>query len=116
MRTNTAKQLMLAGKPALGAGAVLGSPSATELLSRAGFDCETLDDFRGLNRRSPWFAFMMLLLMLSLAGLPPTVGFYAKLAVLSAAVSAGQPSRPSCTARCRSTSERSASLRLSRWS
>jgi NADH-quinone oxidoreductase subunit N len=60
------------------------------LLSRAGFDCEKLDDFRGLNRRSPWLAFLMLLLMLSLAGLPPTVGFYAKLAVLQSAVAAGQ--------------------------
>jgi NADH-quinone oxidoreductase subunit N len=59
-------------------------------LSRAGFDCENLDDMRGLNRRSPWFALMMMILMLSLAGLPPTAGFYAKLAVLSAAVSAGQ--------------------------
>jgi NADH-quinone oxidoreductase subunit N len=59
------------------------------LLSRAGFDCENLDDMRGLNRRSPWYAFMMLLLMLSLAGLPPTAGFYAKLAVFNAAVSAG---------------------------
>ena len=59
-------------------------------LSRAGFDCESIDDFRGLNRRSPWFAFLMMLLMLSLAGLPPTVGFYAKLAVLQSAVAAGQ--------------------------
>ena len=59
------------------------------LLSRAGFDCENLDDMRGLNRRSPWYAFMMMILMLSLAGLPPTVGFYAKLVVLSAAVDAG---------------------------
>jgi NADH-quinone oxidoreductase subunit N len=59
-------------------------------LSRAGFDCENLDDMRGLNRRSPWYALMMMILMLSLAGLPPTAGFYAKLAVLSAAVSAGQ--------------------------
>ena len=59
------------------------------LLSRAGFDCENLDDMRGLNRRSPWYAFLMMLLMLSLAGLPPTAGFYAKLAVLGAAVSAG---------------------------
>ncbi len=58
-------------------------------LSRAGFDCENLDDMRGLNRRSPWYAFMMMILMFSLAGLPPTAGFYAKLAVLSAAVSAG---------------------------
>ena len=58
-------------------------------LSRAGFDCENLDDMRGLNRRSPWYAFMMMIMMFSLAGLPPTAGFYAKLAVLSAAVSAG---------------------------
>jgi NADH-quinone oxidoreductase subunit N len=59
------------------------------LLSRAGFDCERLDDMRGLNRRSAWYALMMMILMLSLAGLPPTVGFYAKLVVLSAAVNAG---------------------------
>jgi NADH-quinone oxidoreductase subunit N len=57
--------------------------------SRAGFDCETLDDMRGLSRRSPWYAFLMMITMLSLAGLPPTAGFYAKFAVLSAAVSAG---------------------------
>lgn len=59
-------------------------------MSRAGFECETLEDMKGLNRRSPWFAFLMLVLMFSLAGIPPTVGFYAKLAVLSAAVAAGQ--------------------------
>jgi NADH-quinone oxidoreductase subunit N len=59
------------------------------LLSRAGFDCENLEDMRGLNRRSPWFAFLMMLVMLSLAGLPPTAGFYAKLSVLGAAVAAG---------------------------
>lgn len=59
-------------------------------LSRAGFDCETLDDMKGLNRRNPWYAFVMLVLMFSLAGIPPTAGFYAKLAVLSAAVAAGQ--------------------------
>src|SRR5690606_3005425 len=55
-------------------------------LSRAGFDCEDLDDMRGLNQRSPWYAFLMMILMLSLAGIPPTAGFYAKLVVLSAAV------------------------------
>jgi len=60
------------------------------LLSRAGFEADKLEDFRGLNRRSPWYAFLMMLLMLSLAGLPPTVGFYAKLAVLQSAVAAGQ--------------------------
>jgi NADH-quinone oxidoreductase subunit N len=58
-------------------------------LSRAGFDCENLDDLRGLNRRSPWTAFLMLLIMFSLTGIPPTAGFYAKLAVISAVVSAG---------------------------
>jgi len=59
-------------------------------LSRAGFECENLDDVKGLNRVSPWTAFLMLVLMFSLAGIPPTAGFYAKLAVLSAAVNAGQ--------------------------
>ena len=58
-------------------------------LSRSGFDCENLEDMRGLNRRSPWTAFLMLLIMFSLTGVPPTAGFYAKLAVISAAVSAG---------------------------
>ncbi len=59
------------------------------LLSREGFEADLLDDFRGLNQRSPWWAFMMLLVMFSLAGIPPTVGFYAKFAVLEAAVNAG---------------------------
>jgi len=59
------------------------------LLSREGFEAEQLDDYKGLNRRSPWWAFMMLIVMFSLAGIPPTVGFYAKFAVLEAAVSAG---------------------------
>jgi NADH-quinone oxidoreductase subunit N len=58
-------------------------------LSRPGFEADTLDDLRGLSKRSPWFAFVMMVVMLSLAGLPPTVGFYAKLAVLQAAVAAG---------------------------
>jgi NADH-quinone oxidoreductase subunit N len=59
------------------------------LLSRSGFEADNLDDFRGLNQRSPWFAFMMLLLMFSMVGLPPTVGFYAKLAVLQALLGVG---------------------------
>jgi NADH-quinone oxidoreductase subunit N len=59
------------------------------LLSRAGFEADKLDDFKGLNRRSPWLAFLMLLLMFSMAGIPPTVGFYAKLAVLQAVVEIG---------------------------
>ena len=59
------------------------------LLSRAGFEAEQLEDFKGLNRRSPWYAFLMLLVMVSMAGIPPTVGFYAKLSVLQAALQAG---------------------------
>jgi NADH-quinone oxidoreductase subunit N len=59
-------------------------------LSRAGFECERLEDMKGLNRRDPWAAFLMLLLMFSLAGVPPMAGFYAKLSVLSATVQAGQ--------------------------
>jgi NADH-quinone oxidoreductase subunit N len=58
------------------------------LLTREGFEAESLDDFRGLNQRSPWWAFIMLIVMFSLAGVPPTVGFYAKFAVIEAAVSA----------------------------
>lgn len=59
------------------------------LLSRSGFEAENLEDFKGLNQRSPWFAFMMLLLMFSMVGIPPTVGFYAKLSVLQALLSIG---------------------------
>ena len=58
-------------------------------LSHAGFDCENLDDMKGLNRRSPWHAMLMMVIMFSLAGIPPTAGFYAKLAVFQAAVAAG---------------------------
>jgi NADH-quinone oxidoreductase subunit N len=67
----------------------LGTFGMILLLSRAGFEAENLDDFKGLNQRSPWYAFMMLLLMFSMAGVPPTVGFYAKLSVLQAVVNAG---------------------------
>jgi len=56
------------------------------LLSRRGFEAENLDDLKGLNERSPWLAFMMLLLMFSMAGVPPTVGFYAKLIVLKSVI------------------------------
>jgi NADH-quinone oxidoreductase subunit N len=56
-------------------------------LSRRGFEAENLEDFKGLNQRNPWFAGMMLLLMFSMAGVPPTVGFFAKLFVLDAVVS-----------------------------
>jgi len=52
------------------------------LMSRKGFEAEELTDYRGLSKRNPWYALMMLILMFSMAGVPPTVGFYAKLAVL----------------------------------
>jgi len=58
-------------------------------LSRSGFEAEELDDFKGLNQRSPWFAFIMLMLMASLAGFPPFLGFYAKLLVFKAVVDVG---------------------------
>jgi NADH-quinone oxidoreductase subunit N len=67
----------------------LGAFGMIMVLSRAGFEAENLEDFKGLNRRSPWYAFLMLLLMFSMAGIPPTVGFYAKLSVLQAVVNAG---------------------------
>jgi len=67
----------------------LGSFGIIMLLSREGFEADALDDFKGLNQRSPWLAFIMLLLMFSMAGIPPTVGFYAKFAVLNAAVTSG---------------------------
>jgi NADH-quinone oxidoreductase subunit N len=67
----------------------LGSFGMILLLSRAGFEAENVDDFRGLNQKSKWFAFVMLVLMFSLSGLPPTVGFFAKLFVLQAALDAG---------------------------
>ena len=52
------------------------------LLSRRGFEAENLEDFKGLNARNPWFAFVMLMIMFSMAGVPPFVGFYAKVVVL----------------------------------
>src|SRR5438309_2337202 len=68
----------------------LGAFGMVVLLSRAGFEAERIEDFRGLNGRRPWFAFIMLLLMFSLAGIPPTVGFYAKLSVLQSVLGTGQ--------------------------
>ncbi len=67
----------------------LGGFGMIMLLSRAGFEAEELDDFKGLNQRSPWFAAVMLFLMFSMAGIPFFIGFWAKLAVLQAAWQAG---------------------------
>lgn len=58
------------------------------LLSRAGVEIEAVDDLKGLNKRNPWLAFMMMLVMLSMAGIPPLVGFFTKLLVLKALVDA----------------------------
>ncbi len=68
----------------------LGTFGIILLLARSGFEAENLDDFKGLNQRSPWFAAVMMILLLSLAGVPPMMGFYAKLSVLQAVVNAGQ--------------------------
>ena len=59
------------------------------LMSRKGFEAELLDDYKGLNQKSPWFAFVMLLLMFGMAGVPPTVGFWAKVQVISAVLDVG---------------------------
>jgi NADH-quinone oxidoreductase subunit N len=67
----------------------LGGFGMIMLMSREGFEADNINDFKGLNQRSPWLAFMMLLLMFSMAGVPPTVGFYAKFSVLNAALQAG---------------------------
>jgi NADH-quinone oxidoreductase subunit N len=67
----------------------LGTFGLIQLMARAGFEAEEIADLRGLNRRSPWMALVALVLMFSLAGIPPTVGFYAKLAVLQSVVAAG---------------------------
>ncbi len=56
------------------------------LLTRSGFEAEEISDLKGLNQRSPWFALIMLIVIFSMAGVPPTVGFWAKLAVLKAVV------------------------------
>jgi NADH-quinone oxidoreductase subunit N len=60
------------------------------LLSRKGFESEDIADFAGLNQRSPLYAAVMSVCLFSLAGIPPMVGFYAKLAVLQALISSGQ--------------------------
>ena len=66
----------------------LGAFGIITLLSRKGFELEKVDDFKGLNTRNPWLALMMLLIMFSMAGVPPSVGFFAKVGVLEALVRA----------------------------
>jgi NADH-quinone oxidoreductase subunit N len=64
----------------------LGGFGLIVILSRSGFEMEDIDDFKGLNLRHPWLAFMMLIIMFSLAGIPPIVGFMAKVGVLEALI------------------------------
>ena len=68
----------------------LGTFGLIALLAREGFEAEEISDLKGLNQRSPWYAAVMAIFMFSLAGVPPAVGFYAKLAVLQALVSTNQ--------------------------
>ena len=67
----------------------LGTLGAVLLLGRKGFECQEIADLKGLSHRSPGIALVLLVLMFSLAGIPPTVGFFAKLSVLQATVAAG---------------------------
>jgi len=59
------------------------------LLGRYGFEADLLDDFKGLSERSPWFAFVMLCFMFSMAGVPPFLGFWSKWFVLKELVASG---------------------------
>ncbi|HEY4645485.1 MAG TPA: NADH-quinone oxidoreductase subunit NuoN [Steroidobacteraceae bacterium] len=67
----------------------VGSFGMILLLSRKGFEADELDDFKGLNQRSPWFAAVMLMFMFSTAGVPPFIGFFAKLYVILAVLDVG---------------------------
>jgi NADH-quinone oxidoreductase subunit N len=66
----------------------LGGFAMIVLLSHAGFEADRIEDFRGLNDRNPWYAFLMLILMMSMAGVPPFLGFWAKWSVLREVVAA----------------------------
>jgi NADH-quinone oxidoreductase subunit N len=69
----------------------LGTFGLIMLLARQGFECDELSDLAGLNQRSPWMAGVMAVFMFSLAGIPPTAGFYAKLSVLQALITTNKP-------------------------
>ncbi|WP_445228740.1 NADH-quinone oxidoreductase subunit NuoN [Duganella rhizosphaerae] len=68
----------------------IGSFGVLMLLSRAGFEAENLADFKGLSKRNGWFAAVMSILLFSLAGVPPMMGFAAKFSVLTAVLGTGQ--------------------------
>jgi NADH-quinone oxidoreductase subunit N len=66
----------------------LGGFAMIVLLGHAGFEADRIEDFKGLNDRNPWYAFLMLILMMSMAGVPPFLGFWAKWSVLREVVAA----------------------------
>jgi len=59
------------------------------LFSKSSFEADQLDDYKGLSRTHPWLAFLLLIVMFSLAGIPPTIGFYAKLSIFQAVIGSG---------------------------
>ena len=67
----------------------MGSFAMVILLGRKGFEADKLDDFRGLAKRSPWYAFIMMILMFSMAGIPPLIGFWAKWFVIKEIIDMG---------------------------
>ena len=64
----------------------LGGFGMVLLLSRAGYEAENIEDYKGLNQKSPWYAFVMMIVLFSMAGVPPMLGFWAKISVLQEAV------------------------------
>ena len=68
---------------------IMGAFGMVILLGRKGYEADNLDDFKGLSDRSPWFAFIMLILMFSMAGIPPFIGFWAKWFVLKEIIANG---------------------------
>ncbi|NNE36801.1 MAG: NADH-quinone oxidoreductase subunit NuoN [Gammaproteobacteria bacterium] len=67
----------------------MGSFGMIILLGKKGFEADRLEDFKGLAKRSPWYAFIMLILMFSMAGIPPLIGFWAKWFVIKEVVAMG---------------------------
>ena len=65
-----------------------GAFAIISILGREGIEFDKLDDYRGLNAKNPWLAFMLLLLLFSMAGVPPTVGFIAKVGLLESLIEA----------------------------
>jgi len=67
----------------------LGGFGMVLLMSRAGYEADNIDDYKGLNQKSPWYAFIMMIVLFSMAGVPPMLGFWAKISVLQEAINTG---------------------------